>query len=144
MKLGKYFTLDEMTASQTATRRGIRNAPSSPEIANLRALVQNVLDPLREHYGKPVVISSGFRSVALNRAVGGASTSQYVLGEAADLTIPGVSVANIVATIRQLKLPFDQLIDEYGDWVHVSYSPRHRRQVLVARKINGKTVYAPA
>jgi len=142
MKLGRNFSLDEMTFSQTAVRQGIRNEPDAQEIEALRALVTNVLDPLRDHLGKPVNVSSGFRSGTLNRAIGGASTSQHCLGQAADINVPGMSVAEVVAVIRKLKLPFDQLIDEFGSWVHVSYSPRNRRQVLIARTVGGKTVYS--
>jgi hypothetical protein len=146
MKLGKHFTLAEFTASQTAARRGISNAPDDAAIAWLRQLVQRILDPLREHLGRPVVISSGYRSPALNKAIGGSTTSQHCLGQAADITVPGMTVPDLVATIRKLGLPFDQLIDEFSDggggWVHVSYGPRKRRQVLKAtRGLGGRTVY---
>ncbi len=103
--------------------------------ANLTALASNVLDPLREAYGKPIVVTSGYRSEKLNRAVGGVKNSQHLTGCAADIR----SVADTVAEnrrlfnlIQQLRLPFDQLIDEHGyDWIHVSHVPgANRRQVL--------------
>ena len=137
----KHFTLDELLHSQAAVRHGIRNDPDKAALANLHALVEHVLDPLREALGRPVVVSSGYRSPRVNRAVGGSASSQHVLGQAADITVPGMSVADVVAKIRALRLPFDQLIDEFGRWVHVSYGPRHRRQVLRARRTAAGTKY---
>lgn len=143
MKLGKHFTLDEMTHSQTASRSGLKNEPNAAELEALKLLVEKILDPLRIAAGRPVVISSGFRSKRVNELVGGADSSQHRFGEAADLTIPGMTTAEIVALIRRKNLPFDQLIEEFGSWVHVSYGPRNRRQVLRARKVNSRTVYTP-
>lgn len=137
----KHFTLDELTHSQAAARKGLSNDPDAAACEHLQALVDNVLDPLREALGRPIVISSGYRSPAVNKAVGGASSSQHVLGQAADITVPGLTVAQVVATIRRLGLPFDQLIDEFGSWVHVSHSPRHRRQVLRAKRTAAGTKY---
>jgi len=142
MKLGKYFTLEEMTRSQAAARRGLDNSPNSNQLESMKALVRNILDPLREALGRPVNINSGFRSEAVNKAVGGAASSQHRFGEAADIVVPGMTVEQLVARIRALKLPFDQVIDEFGSWVHVSYGPRQRRQVLRARRAtNGQTTY---
>src|SRR5690606_11146330 len=99
------------------------------------------LDPLREAIGRPVNVSSGFRNEAVNRLVGGSKTSQHRFGEAADINVPGMSVTEVIAKIKELKLPFDQVIDEFGSWVHVSYGPRQRRQGLKARRDSaGKTV----
>ena len=130
----KYFTLNELTASSTAKRKGIDNTPDATVRANLTALVANILDPLREAYGKPIVVSSGYRSPKLNKAVGGAAKSQHVTGQAADIhTLSDTPADNkkLFDLIQSLKLPFDQLINEYGfNWVHVSFSPRNRRQVL--------------
>ena len=130
----KYFTLNELTASTTAKRKGIDNTPDATVKANLTALVANILDPLREAYGKPIVVSSGYRSPKLNRAVGGAAKSQHVTGQAADIhTLSDTPADNkkLYDLILKLKLPFDQLINEYNfNWVHVSFSPRNRRQVL--------------
>lgn len=141
MKLGEYFTLEEMLHSQAATRAGISNQPDKAQTEALKNLVANVLDPLRRFVGRPIVVSSGFRSKQVNRLVGGADTSQHTFGEAADITIPGLTNDQIIEAIRKAKLPYDQLIEEFGSWVHVSYGPRNRRQVLRARKVNGKTVY---
>lgn len=134
----KYFTLKELTNSATATAKGIENKPGLVEEANLISLVAHILDPLREAYGKPITVNSGYRSAALNKAVGGASTSQHLSGQAADITA-GSRKENqkLFNLIQSLKLPFDQLIFEKGsvkegpDWVHVSCNPdRTRRQIL--------------
>lgn len=130
MNLSPHFTLEEMIDSQTATRKGINNTPPEGAIENLRLLCQFILEPLRTAAGKPIRISSGYRSLKLNRAIGSKDDSQHIKGQAADFTVTGLSVAETVKLIQELGLPFDQLLDEYGAWVHCSYSPRHRRQVL--------------
>lgn len=134
----KYFTLQELTASATAKRKGIDNTPSPEVTARLTALVANVLDPLREAWGKPIVVTSGYRSPRLNRAVGGAARSQHCKGEAADIrTLSNRRWENrqLYDLIRKLGLPFDQLIDEYDySWIHVSYNEsRNRREELHIR-----------
>lgn len=143
----KYFTIKELTASTTAKRKGIDNTPSTEVTSALNALVDNVLDPLRQAYGKPIVVTSGYRCAKLNKAVGGASSSQHVTGEAADIrSVSDDPKENkvIFDLIRKLGLPFDQLINEFGyDWVHVSFSRfKKRSQVLSAVKKNGKTIYS--
>ena len=143
MKLGKCFTLEELVFSQQATRKGIDNTPGKLEKERLRLLVVNVLDPLREAAGRPVVVSSGFRNKETNKLVGGSRTSQHLGGEAADITIPGMTIKQIVALVKKLNLPYDQMIDEWGSWVHLSYGPRNRRQFLLARTIDGATKYLP-
>lgn len=141
MKLGKHFTLAELTHSQAAARKGLKNDPDAAALESLQLLVRNVLDPLREALNRPITVSSGYRSPLVNRAVGGASSSQHVLGQAADITVPGMHVTEVVARIRALGLPFDQLIDEFGSWVHVSHGPRNRRQTLRARRTSAGTKY---
>ena len=132
----KYFTFDELTKSATAKRKGIDNTPNEDVRANLEALVDNILDPLREAYGKPIIVTSGYRCERLNKAVGGASTSQHAKGEASDIRSVSDKPADnkkLFDLIVSLGLPFDQLINEFSyDWIHVSYSPRHRRQKLRA------------
>lgn len=135
----KYFTMAELTASATARRKGIDNTPDMQAKANLTALVSNVLDPLRELYGKPIVVTSGYRSVKLNRAVGGAARSQHCKGEAADIRCVSDSRAEnkrLFELIKTSGLPYDQLIDEYDyDWVHVSFRMgKNRREVLHVRR----------
>ena len=141
----KYFTLAEMTKSATAQRKGIKNDPSIQVCKALTALIEKVLDPLREAYGKPIIVTSGYRCEKLNKAVGGAASSQHVKGEAADIrSVQDTPEENkkLFDLIVKLGLPFDQLINEYGyDWVHVSYGPRHRRQKLRAVRKNGRTQY---
>lgn len=141
----KYFTIEELTFSQTARRSSIDNTPTKEVEANLKALVENILDPLREHFGRPVTISSGYRGPKLNKAVKGSKTSQHCFGQAADLSVHGVPDREVCEWIKK-NLPFDQLILEFPEngWVHVSYSDRHRRETLTATKNRfGKTVYTP-
>ena len=130
----KFFTIQELINSDTAKKKGIKNIPSSEQEKNLIALVDNILDPLRLAYGKPIIITSGFRSNELNKAIGGSSTSQHRDGQAADIrTVEDTKSENkkLFDLIIKLDLPFDQLIDEHNfDWVHVSYSPKNRKQIL--------------
>lgn len=138
MKLSKHFTLSEFTKSQTAQRKGIANTPNSGEIEAMRLLCEKVLEPVREHFGKPVVLSSGFRSAKLNSAIGGSKTSQHRKGEAADFEIPGLSNYDVAEWMWR-NLNYDQLILEFhtaGDpnsgWIHVSYRKPYRNQELTA------------
>ena len=131
----KYFTMNELTASATAKRLGIPNVPTWREAENLRLLVENVLDPLREAWGAPIIVTSGYRSKMLNEMVGGASNSQHTTGMAADIrTLSALPQDNerLFDLARCMDLPFDQLIDEYRyNWVHISYSRYSmRKQVL--------------
>lgn len=136
MKLSRHFTLEEMVASQTASRRRIPNIPDEQAIAALRALCTVVLDEIRDHYAKPITPSSGFRCPKLNMAIGGSRTSQHCEGEAVDFVVPGVSVPEVCKWIRSSGLPYDQLIEEFasdgGGWVHVSHrrSGGNRKQFL--------------
>ena len=142
----KYFTVNELCKSSIATKKGIVNVPSSEERANLEALIENVLDPLREAWGKPIIVNSGFRCERLNKAVGGAAGSQHKTGEAADIeavTRDPADNRRLFELVIKLGLPFDQMINEFGyDWVHISFSRiRRRGQVLEAKKSGGRTVY---
>ena len=148
MKLTEHFTLEELTASNTAKAKHIDNNPPEDIVANLKALCENVLEPLRNIYGKPMQISSGYRSPALNKAVGGASTSQHCKGMAADLDCGSVSANKALWNIvHEHKLDFDQCIDESNySWVHISYRPdgTNRHQSLRMVKKNGKSTYVNA
>ena len=128
----KYFTIKELSHSDTALAKGIDNFPTAEAISNLTKLVVNVLDPLREKYGKPIRVSSGYRSPILNRSVNGATSSQHRLGEAADITVGSKEENRKLFEIIKSELPFDQLIDEKDfSWVHVSFREgRNRKQVL--------------
>lgn len=142
----KYFTIEELCKSNTARENDIINVPSRCEIEALEALVNNILDPLREAFGRPIIVTSGYRCFALNAFVGGARDSQHRYGEAADIeanTRTKEDNRRLFELICSLKLPFDQLINEYDyDWIHVSFSKdRCRQQVLKAERQNGKTIY---
>lgn len=131
MQLTEHFTLEEMTRSATAARLGIGNTPGKEAVSCLKALCEHVLEPLRLAWGAPIIVTSGYRSLKLNRAVGSKDTSQHVKGQAADIRAASDSKTEnrrLLDLIKRLDLPVDQCIDEYGcDWLHVSYGPRHRR-----------------
>ena len=147
-----YFNLNEMTRSATAKRLGIDNTPDKQAERNLVALVEKVLDPLRKLYGKPIVVTSGYRSPALNRAVGGARASQHCTGEAADIRSLSDTREDNMELLRVLLgsgLVFDQIICEFPDgkgrpdWIHVSYKRiGNRGSKLTARRIGGSTQYS--
>ena len=131
----KYFTMGEMMRSDTADRRGIDNRCSKEDAERLKKLIENVLDPLREAYGKPIKVNSGYRCPELNKAVGGSKTSDHMKGCAADIVgTPNTKAENkrLFELVKSLDLPFDQLIDEKNlSWVHVSYREgNNRKQVL--------------
>lgn len=146
MKLSNNFSLAEMTRSSTAVKKRILNEPNEAQIENLRILCENVLQPLRDALG-PIHISSGFRSVELNTAIGGSSSSQHcaLKGAASDIDM-GKRNAEVFNYIKD-HLIWDQLIWEFGDdnnpsWVHVSYNEGHnRKQILKAIKQGGRTKY---
>lgn len=128
----KYFSIKEMTKSNTATAKGIDNTPDQTVTNNLTKLIEAVLDPLREWYGKPIIVNSGYRCEALNKAIGGAKSSQHMLGEAADITAGSKEENEELFNYIKDNLEFDQLINESDfSWVHVSYREgRLRKQVL--------------
>jgi zinc D-Ala-D-Ala carboxypeptidase len=137
MQLSKNFSLAEMLESQTARRHNIIEQfnPPADAITNLKLLCIHILQPLSDAIGLPIHISSGYRCLKVNRLVGSKDNSQHPLGEAADTECPSMSNAALFHKIQELKLPFDQLIWEFGTnqepaWVHVSYSSRNRRQIL--------------
>jgi hypothetical protein len=141
MKLSEHFDLDEFTASQTAVRKGIDNTPSKNVIENLRMLA-NTLEHVRSLLdNNPIRISSGFRCVALNRAIGGSKVSAHTFGYAVDFTCPGFGTPKEVTNkIAASTIKFDQLIYE-GTWVHLSVDPQNRRELLTAHFKNGKASY---
>ena len=152
MQLSGHFSLNELTKSQTATRKGINNTPSPEQVDNLTALCIQVLEPTRRHFGKPMVITSGYRSADLCLAIGSNPNSQHAKGEAADFEIYGLSNKELADWINE-NLYYDQLILEYYEpgqpnsgWVHVSYIKEinsNRKEYLMAIKTNGKTSYKP-
>ena len=128
----KYFTIKELTKSAKAQANGIDNTPGKEEINNLTQLVDKVLDPLREMYGKPIRVNSGYRCKKLNSLVGGVSNSQHLTGQAADISsYRNTKSENEILFNLIKKLPFDQLINEKDfSWIHVSYSDRNRREII--------------
>ena len=128
MNLSPHFTLDELTESATALRLGIDNTPLPWEIEALTRLCEQILEPLREHFGKPVAVTSGYRSPRVNGAVGSKPSSQHCKGEAADIKIHGVPNLEIAEWIKA-NTEFDQCILEYppGGWVHVSHKKNECR-----------------
>ena len=148
MNLSKSFTLNELTKSQEATRLEIDNTPNEEQIQNLKILCEKILQPLRDFYGMPVSVSSGYRSVALCEAIGSSSKSQHTKGEAADFEIFGVPNKEVSEFIVK-NLEYDQCILEFWNenepnsgWVHCSYSSNgNRMQYLKAEKLNGRIVY---
>ena len=150
MKLSNNFSLNELTKSQTAERKGIDNTPSAEHQENLRSLCTHVLQPIRDHFSRVVSVSSGYRSPELCTAIGSKITSQHAKGEAADFEIFGVSNKELADYINET-LDYDQLILEYwkesdpnSGWVHCSFSQgNNRKQYLKAFKSNGATKYEP-
>lgn len=149
MQLSKNLSLAEMIISSEAKRKGIKNMPSESIVSNMKKLAINVFQPIREYFNSPIHISSGFRSIELNKSIGGSSSSQHCSGEAIDIDMDGSSLTNaqIFHWIKD-NLVFDQLIWEFGtnknpDWIHVSYEStgKQRKQILKAVKKNGKTSY---
>ena len=141
MKLTENFDLDEFIVSQVAERHGYRNIPNEKQIENLRLLCVNVLQPLREIIRVPIFINSGFRSFDVNAVVGGKFNSQHLEGKAADFIVPSLNLADVFNIILK-QLPFDQLIYEFGKWIHVSWNgEKNRNEVLLSKKVYGKVVY---
>lgn len=128
----KYFTIKELSRSATAAQKGIDNTPNSEIIKNLEMLVDHILDPLREEYGKAIIVNGGYRCEALNKAVGGSKTSQHRFGLAADITTKSKEEnKKLFNLVQKLDLPFDQLIEEKNySWIHISYTTKPRKQIL--------------
>ncbi len=138
------FSLQELLLTSNRKFDEEQYNPPSEIIENLKALCVNVLQPLRDALGTPVNLNSGYRCPSLNRAIGGAKNSQHMTGQAADIVDFTNGNEYLFKKIKELNLPFDQIIDEFNfRWVHVSYDPsRNRRQTLQAQKdANGKTIY---
>ena len=151
MKLTENFSLNELTKSQTAERKGIDNTPSTEHQENLKSLCEMILQPIRDHFGQVVSVSSGYRSQELCVAIGSSTQSQHAKGEASDFEIFGISNKELADYIDQ-NLDYDQLILEYwkgedepnSGWVHCSYTNgNNRKQYLRAYKENGSTKYEP-
>lgn len=151
MKLTKNFSLEELTRSNTAERKGINNSPTAEHIHNLAMLCESILQPLRDKIGRSIRVNSGYRSEKLNNAIGGSKTSEHSFGKAADikLVIDGENKSEILyLSIIEMGIPFRQLIWEFGDeetpsWVHVSFDVNdNKKQKLRAYKEGKKTKYS--
>ena len=151
MQLSKNLSLAEVIRSETAKRKGISNMPTEAHIANFKLLAEKIFQPIREHFGGPIHISSGYRSKALNESIKGSSTSQHCSGEAIDIDMDGTAITNAeIFNYIKDNLEFDQLIWEFGtdanpDWVHVSYEStgKQRKMILKAVKKGNATSYVP-
>jgi len=149
-QLSKHFSLQEMINSGTASRLGLDNTPNEEQIENLKALCENILEPLREYYeSRPIMITSGFRSHQLSKSIGSSENSQHCKGEAVDFEIPGFDNRQVAAHIKN-NFDFDQLISEYYEdgipdsgWIHVSFKRdgTNRKQSLTKNKGEGYKVW---
>lgn len=141
MNLTEHFTFEEAVASSVAIRKGIRNEPNQEQIMNIHEAAEH-LEEVRKLLGHPIMIDSWLRVPALNSAVGGSKTSSHIDGWAIDFTCPSFGrPLDIAIAIAESKINFDQLIQE-GTWIHISFAPAMRRQILTARFNNGKVAYS--
>jgi hypothetical protein len=133
MNLSPNFTLEELTVSETAVRKGFDNTPNATEIANL-VRTAGLLEQVRALINKPIIVNSAFRSKAVNDAVGSKDTSQHRIGCAADIRVPGMTPREVVEACIKANIPYDQIIEEFGSWTHISVpdsaSRPPRRQAL--------------
>ncbi len=146
MRLTQHFTLEEMTASDVAKEFKIKNEPNARQISNLVHLCANTLEEIRFKLKKPINVTSGYRCIALNShpKIEGAKTSQHIAGEAADINVKGMTTQELFDFIVDNNIPFDQIIQEFDRWVHISFrTGRNRRSMLYAYKNSkGRTVYS--
>lgn len=142
-QLSDHFSLAELTVSATAARRGLSNVPPA-EILNTLFLTADRMERVRALLGgHPIIVLSGYRSPAVNRAVRGSRTSAHMSGHAVDFICPrfGPPAKAAAYLARHLK-GFDQVIEEFGEWIHVGFGPGQRGQTLTARRVGGRTVYS--
>lgn len=122
------FSMSELCYSDIAKKYNIKNIPSITECDNLLNLIFYVLQPLRDKLGKPIIINSGYRCKALNSKIGGVSNSQHLLGQACDLRVNGCTPSTLIEFIKASGIEYDQLINEYDKWVHISFNKGHNRK----------------
>lgn len=146
MDLSQNFSLEQMSRSDTALRRGIENVPNAGEVANLVRLCESLLEPAQNLLGMPIVVNSGYRSPALNQAVGGATASAHMDGRACDFKLPkGMNLQEAFDQLRRSSLPYDQIIYECRAWIHIAIAKAGvgpRRQAMTATGTPGKWQYA--
>lgn len=143
MRLSEHFTLDELLASQTATRHGIDMTPDDEVLENLSVLVVDFLEPLRVEVDSPMIITSGFRPPELNTRIGGSPTSAHRFGRAADFHVVGMTPFAVAESAFAIGLKYDQLILEFFKWVHLGTAVDPREQELTATHVDGKVHYEP-
>jgi len=145
MRLTEHFHLEEFTRSKTAREKGIKNVPDVRQIQNLSALCKNVLEPIRKHFGKPIFITSGFRSKNLNRVIGGSMYSQHMNGEAADFVVKDIPVKVVFEFVRSFDhLVYDQVILEKkgkSEWLHISYKNNRKENLMAEPDGDGRMKY---
>lgn len=125
------FKISELIHSDTALKNGIKNTPDTKSLDNMLELIVNCLQPIREKLGKPMICTSGFRNNALNKLVGGAQNSQHTKGQACDFVVNGMTPMQVVEFIKNSGVEYDQLINEYNQWTHISYNKgNNRNQIL--------------
>jgi len=140
-KLGKNFTLKEFTRSQIARRNNIDNTPNKEQIENLKELVKNLLQPLRNRIDCPITVTSGYRSFRVNYLAGGSRNSQHMEGKAADIDVTCMPLENLFRIIVE-EFDYDQLIYEFGEWIHISWNgQKNRKSTLIAVFEHGETKY---
>lgn len=144
MRISPHFHLKEFTKSKTADEKKIENSPSVEQIKNITALCKNVLEPVRKHFGKPVYITSGYRSKDLNKAIGGSEYSQHMKGEAADFVVKDIPTPKVFDYIVSHSILFDQCIFEKkgkSEWIHISHKRNRKEKLKAAPDETGRMVY---
>lgn len=141
-KLSEHFALDELTVSAAGTRLGLKNIPSGTALATLTKTARRMEDVRDLLGGKPIIVLSGYRAPAVNKAVGGSVNSAHMTGHAVDFICPGFGPpSKVAAQLAQHLTDYDQIIEEFGNWVHIGFGPGKREQKLTARKVAGRTRY---
>lgn len=148
MRLSTHFTKEELTFSEAAVRLGLDNEPSEEALENMKWLCIDLLEPVRQLFAAPLIISSCYRAPLVNAAIGGSKTSEHVEGRAADFRVKAFTPFEVCERIQQnlvtLDLPVNQLILEFGRWTHISIAKEGsipKRQLLTAKRVDGKTIY---
>lgn len=142
--ISPHFRLEEFTRSKTALKKGIKNTPDVEQIQNITALCNNVLEPVRKHFRKPIFITSGYRSKELNKTIGGSKYSQHLKGEAADFVVKDIPTAKVFDYIIHESIPFDQCICEKKgntEWIHISHKRNRREKLLATPNEKGLMTY---
>lgn len=143
MWLSPHFTLDELTLSETAERLGLDNKPGADVLANLKRTAMGLEGVRVRLGGAPIIVSSGYRAPAVNRAIGGSANSQHMTGQAADFTSPRFGTPRqIVDALVDSDVPYDQLILEFGRWVHISFADSPRRMALIIDRAGTRPLMA--